>query len=87
MVFQNFRARNETNQGADRDIHAIIEFKQYFPVTLVRAAIFGISGDRRLACIERPDRPIKSFAMNDLKLRGIDAPLIRCNLQSIKDGR
>ncbi len=47
----------------------------------------GINAARKLPRIELLDQSIKSFAMNGFKLRGIDTPLIRRDLQSLKDGR
>jgi hypothetical protein len=40
----------------------------------------------KLARIELRCDPIESFWMNDFELRGVDAPLIRCDLQPIEDG-
>ena len=41
---------------------------------------------RRLSRIELRGESIESFGMIGFELRGIDAPLIQCNLQSIEDG-
>ena len=40
----------------------------------------------KLTRIELRDDSIESPGMNDFELRGVDAPLIHCHLQSVEDG-
>ena len=40
----------------------------------------------KLTRIELRDDSIESPGMNSFELRGIDAPLIHCDLQSVEDG-
>ena len=42
---------------------------------------------RKLTRIELRDDSIESPGMNGFELRGIGAPLIYCDLQSVEDGR
>ena len=42
--------------------------------------------EQKLSRIEYRGRSIESFRMNGFKLCGIDAPLIRCDLQPGEDG-